>query len=174
MKIPLNKNKRAELDKKFKFSIDTIGNDDINKLKEYSKIIFIDDINVKIFDNDLNKEIEFFNKIKYNIDSQLNLEFFFDNLDVILKIISIKINNNYNPSLLKHFYSLLESLYSIITEIDYHLTETESNIILCLLIDKLSINNNQIKENSMNLIKQYIEIIDTNKIFVTILNYTFE
>ena len=92
MKIPLNKNKRAELDKKFKFSIDTIGNDDINKLKEYSKIIFIDDINVKIFDNDLNKEIEFFNKIKYNIDSQLNLEFFFDNLDVILKIC----NNNRN------------------------------------------------------------------------------
>ena len=172
MKIPLNKNKRAELDKKFKFSIDTIGNDDINKLKEYSKIIFIDDINVKIFENDLNKEIEFFNKIKYNIDTQLNLEFFFDNLDVILKIISIKINNNYNPSLLKHFYSLLESLYSIITEIDYHLTETESNIILCLLIDKLSINNNQIKDNSMNLIKQYIEIIDTNKIFVIILNYT--
>ena len=101
----------------------------------------------------MNKEIEFFNKIKYNIDNQINLEFFLDNLDIILKIISLKINNNYNPSLLKHFFSLLESLYAIITEINYHFTETESNIIICLLIDKLSINNNQIKENSMNLIK---------------------
>ena len=172
IKIPLNKNKREELDKKFKFSIDTISSSDTNKLKEYSKIIFIEDINTKIFENDLNKEIELFKKMKYNLDKQLNLEFFLDNLDIILKIISLKINNNYNPSLLKHFFSLLESIYDIINETNYHLTETEATIILCLLIDKLSINNNQIKENALNLINQYFEVIDTNKIFLSILNFS--
>ena len=171
IKIPLNKNRRTELDKKFKFSIDTISSDDINKLKEYSKIIFIDDINTKIFENDLNKEIDFFKKLKYNLDKQINLEFIMDNLDIILKIISLKINHNYNPSLLKHFFSLVESIYDIINETEYNLTEIESNIILCLLIDKISINNNQIKENALNLIKQYFEIIDTNKVFISILNF---
>ena len=39
IKIPISKNRRIELDKKFKFSIDTISRDDITKLKEYSKII---------------------------------------------------------------------------------------------------------------------------------------
>ena len=171
IKIPLNKNRRTELDKKFKFSIDTISSDDINKLKEYSKIIFIDDINTKIFENDLNKEIDFFKKLKYNLDKQINLEFIMDNLDIILKIISLKINHNYNPSLLKHFFSLVESIYDIINETEYNLTEIESNIILCLLIDKISINNNQIKENALNLIKQYFEVIDINKVFISILNF---
>ena len=119
----------------------------------------------------MNKEIDFFKKLKYNLDKQINLEFIMDNLDIILKIISLKINHNYNPSLLKHFFSLVESIYDIINETEYNLTEIESNIILCLLIDKISINNNQIKENALNLIKQYFEVIDTNKVFISILNF---
>ena len=171
MKIPLSKHRRLELDKKFKFSIDTISNDDINKLKEFSKIIFIDDFNTKIFENDLNKEIDFFKRIKNNLETKENLEFFFDNLDIILKIISLKINNNYNPSLLKHFFSLLEILYIIITETKYQMNEIESNIIICLLIDKISINNSQIKESAVNLINNYFEIVDITKVFLSVLNY---
>ena len=64
LRIPINKNKRLELDKKFKFSIDTISRDDIMKLKEFAKIIFVEDINTKIFENDLNREIDFFKRIK--------------------------------------------------------------------------------------------------------------
>ena len=171
IKIPISKTRRIELDKKFKFSIDTISRDDINKLKEYSKILFIDDFNTKIFENNLNKEIDFFNKLKNNLESKENLDIFFENLDIILKIISLKINNNYNPSLLKHFFSLLNSTFNIIKETGYQLNEIESNIILCLLVDKISINNNQIKENPINLIRQYSQIIDMNKIFLSVLSY---
>ena len=170
-KIPINKNRRLELDKKFKFSIDTISQDDINKLKEYAKIIFIDDFSTKIFENNLNKEIDFFNKMKSYLEAKEDLYIFFDNMDIILKIISLKINNNYNPSLLKHFFILLNTIYLIINEAEYHLDEIEANIILCLLTDKISINNNQIRDNSINLIRQYSQIIDMNKSFLEVLNF---
>ena len=171
IKLPMNKKRRLELDKKFKFSIDIITRDDIIKLKEYSKIIFIDDFNTKIFENNLNKEIDFFNKMKINLDAKENLDIFLDNLDIILKIISLKINNNYNPSLLKHFFSLIDSIYIMIKETEYQLDEIEANIILCLLIDKISINNNQIKETALNLIRKYSQIMDMNKIFLGVLNF---
>ena len=171
IKIPISKTRRIELDKKFKFSIDTISRDDITKLKEYSKILFIDDFNTKIFENNLNKEIDFFSKMKNNLETKENLDIFFENLDIILKIISLKINNNYNPSLLKHFFSLLNSTYNIIKDTGYQLNEIEANIILCLLVDKISINNNQIKENPINLIRQYSQVIDMNKIFLGVLSY---
>ena len=170
-KIPINKNRRLELDKKFKFSIDTISQDDINKLKEYAKIIFIDDFSTKIFENNLNKEIDFFNKMKSYLEAKEDLYIFFDNMDIILKIISLKINNNYNPSLLKHFFMLLNTIYLIISEAEYHLDEIEANIILCLLTDKISINNNQIRDISINLIRQYSQIIDMNKSFLEVLNF---
>ena len=170
-KLSINKTKRLELDKKFKFSIDTISKDDIIKLKEFAKIIFNDDFNNNIFENSLNKEIDFFTKMKNFLDEKENLGIFLDNLDVILKIISLKINNNYNPSLLRHFFAFLESMYNIIKETGYQLNEIEANIILCLLVDKISINNYQIKENSINLIRQYSEIIDMNKIFLGVLNF---
>ena len=170
-KISINKARRLEQDKKFKFSIDTISNDDIVKLKEFSKIIFNDDFKTSIFENNLNKEIDFFTKMTNYLDEKENLSIFFDNLDIILKIISLKINNNYNPSLLKHFFAFLESMYYVIKEIGYQLNEIEANIILCLLIDKISINNYQIKENSINLIRQYSDIIDMNKIFLCVLNF---
>ena len=172
IKIHINKSKRLEQDKKFKFSIETITKDDIIKLKEFSKIIFTEEINNKLFENDLNKEIDFFKKLKSFIDLKENLDIIFENLDIILKIISLKINNNYNPSLIKHFISFLDSLYIIIVENEYQLNETESNIIFCLLIDKLNINNNQIKDSVINLIKLYKDIVDLNNVFFSVLNYS--
>ena len=170
-KIHINKIRRLELDKKFKFSIDTISKDDISKLKEFSKIIFIEEFSTKIFENNLNKEIDFFNRIKGFLESKENLNVFFDNMDIILKIISLKINHNYNPALIKHFFDLMENIYNLLSETGYELNEIESSIILCLLIDKLSINNIQIKENSVNLIKDFSNIIDLNKTFLEVLNF---
>ena len=145
-KLSINKTKRLELDKKFKFSIDTISKDDIIKLKEFAKIIFNDDFNNNIFENSLNKEIDFFTKMKNFLDEKENLGIFLDNVDIILKIISLKINNNYNPSLLRHFFAFLDSMLNIIKETVYKLNEIESDIILCLLIVKIYINNYKKKE----------------------------
>lgn len=55
IKLPQSKLKRLELDKKFKFTIDTMTKDDINKIKELAKILFSEEFGNKIFDNDFKK-----------------------------------------------------------------------------------------------------------------------
>ena len=96
---------------------------------------------------------------------------YLDNLDIILKVIGIKITNVINPSLIKNLFLFLDSLYIIINENDYKISDIESNIILCVLIDKLSLNNNQLKDHLSNLINQYMELFDINKSGLVILNY---
>ena len=171
IKLPLNKAKRLELDKKFKFTIDTMTKDDINKLKEYAKMIFCEDFINKVFSTDFKKEVEAFKKMMNNLDDKENINLYFDHLDILLKIIGLKLNTVLNPALIKNLFLFLDRLYIVLNENEYKLSEIESNIIICLLIDKLSLNNNQLREHLINLINQYMELFDTNKSGIIILNY---
>ena len=172
IKLPQNKAKRVELDKKFKFTIDTMTKDDINKLKELSKLVFSEDFYNKMLSTDFKKEVEAFKRMKTNLDERENISIYLDNLDIILKVISMKLNNVQNPALVKNLFLFLDSLYNVLNENDYKLSEIESNIIIWILIDKLSLNNNQLKEHLLNLINQYMELFDINKSGLVVLNYT--
>ena len=170
-KLPVNKSKRLELDKKFKFTIDNMTKDDINKLKDYSKILFTEAFYNNVFDNDFQKVSQCLKMIKNNIDKKDNINLYLDNLDIILKVIAFKLNNNLNPLLIKNLFSFLDSLYILVNENGYKFHEIEFNIIICLLADKLSLNNIQLKENLINLIYQYMELYDINKSGIIMLNY---
>ena len=108
--------------------------------------------------------------MKGQIDKKMYLPIFFDNLDLILKIIGIKILNNFNPTLMKNLFEFLDSLFTVLSENKYKLNETESNIIISILIDKLSLNNNTLREHCLSLLNKYIEFLETNKIMVTVIN----
>jgi hypothetical protein len=170
VKVIPNKAKRSEKDKRTKFNLETVSKDYYNKLKEQCKGLFIDDFSKKIFSDDFRKQVEAFKEMKGQIDKKINIPIYFDNLDLILKIIGIKILNNLNPTLMKNFFEFLDSLYLVLFENKYKLNETESNIIINLLIDKLSLNNNTLREHLMSLLNQYVELMDTNKIMVTVIN----
>jgi cytoskeleton-associated protein 5 len=170
VKVIPNKAKRFEKDKKTKFSIETVNRDYFNKLKEQCKGLFIDDFSKKIFNDDFRKQVEAFKEMKNQIDKKINVPIYFDNLDLILKIIGIKILNNLNPTLMKNFFEFLDALYLILNENKYKLNETESTILINILIDKFSLNNNTLKEHLISLLNKYIELLDTNKSMVTVLN----
>ena len=108
--------------------------------------------------------------MKSQIEKKINIPIYLDNLDLILKIIGIKILNSLNPTLMKNFFEFLDSLYQVIFENKYKLNDTEANIIISLLIDKLSLNNNTLKEHLLSLLNKYIEYMDTNKIMSTVIN----
>ena len=124
----------------------------------------------KIFSDDFRKQVEAFKDMKGQIDKKMYLPIFFDNLDLILKIIGIKILNNFNPTLMKNLFEFLDSLFTVLSENKYKLNETESNIIISILIDKLSLNNNTLREHCLSLLNKYIEFLETNKIMVTVIN----
>ena len=115
-------------------------------------------------------QVEAFKDMKGQIDKKINIPIYFDNLDLILKIIGIKILNNLNPTLMKNLFEFLDSLFVVLSENKYKLNETESNIIISILIDKLSLNNNTLREHLLSLLNKYIEYLDTNKIMVTVIN----
>ena len=170
VKVIPNKAKRYEKDKKTKFSLETVSKDYFNKLKDQCKGLFIEEFSKKIFSDDFRKQVEAYKEMKSQIDKKINVPIYFDNLDLILKIIGIKIMNNLNPTLMKNFFEFLDSLYLILNENKYKLNETESNIIINILIDKFSLNNNTLKEHLISLLIRYIELLDTNKIMSTVIN----
>ena len=163
------KDKRIEFDKKFKFSIETLSNDE-NKIKDQLKNLFTEEFIKKAFSDEFKNVVETVNSLKCIIDTQKEYSgILLDNLDLILKMISIKYNSNINPSMLKAFFEFLDSLYQLISSINYNLNETEINIILPLLISKLSLNNTSLKEHLIFLLHNYITIIGTNKATIIIL-----
>ena len=170
VKVIPNKTKRFDKDKKTKFNLETANKDYFIKLKEQCKSLFTEIFSKKIFSDDFRKQVEAFKDMKGQIDKKINIPIYFDNLDLILKIIGIKILNNLNPTLMKNLFEFLDSLFVVLSENKYKLNETESNIIISILIDKLSLNNNTLREHLLSLLNKYIEYLDTNKIMVTVIN----
>ena len=170
VKVIPNKTKRYDKDKRTKFNLETANKDYFIKLKEQCKGLFTEVFAKKIFSDDFRKQVEAFKDMKGQIDKKINIPIYFDNLDLILKIIGIKILNNLNPTLMKNFFEFLDSLYQVLFENKYKINEVESNIIISLLIDKLSLNNNTLREHLFSLLNKYIEFMDTNKIMVTVIN----
>lgn len=72
--------------------------------------------------------------------------------------------------MMKNLFEFLDSLFLVLSENKYKLNETESNIIINILIDNLSFNNNTLREHSLSLLIKYIEFLDINKIMVTVIN----
>ena len=72
--------------------------------------------------------------------------------------------------MVKNLFEFLESLYIVIKEKGHVLNEIETNIIISILIDKISIINITLKEILYKLLNDYIELNDINKIMLVVLN----
>ena len=169
VKVTPNKNKRLEQDRKYKFSLETVSRDYSHKLKEQVRSLFNEDFINKIFSDDFKQQSEAIKNLTSVIEKNDSNQIIFDNIDLILKTIGIKMNNQ-NPSLLKSLFEFLENLLTIITKNNYTLTDIESNIIISILIDKLSITNNNLREHLLNLIDKFIKLIGAKNIIVYLIN----
>ena len=160
------------MDKKYKFNLNTLTKDDFKNIKETSEKLFTEDFLRKMINQDFVKQLEALKEMKDNLDKKENIIVYFDNLDIILKLVSMKTYNNVNPALTKGLCEFLESLYNSINEHDYNMTDIEINMILALLMEKLQINNIEIKTQVNHLMKLYITLFDIYKIIMQILNMT--
>ena len=78
--------------------------------------------------------------------------------------------SNQNPSMLKSLFEFLDSLVQLLTSNSFVLNDTESNIIIPLLVEKLSLTNSLLKEHVVFLLNNYINIVGTNKATLIMLN----
>ena len=165
-----NKEKRAENDRKFKFSLDTLSSDYAKKLRDQLKSLFTEDFIKKIFSDEFKNVIDAINNLKSFLDKKEYINIIQDNLDLVFKVIGVKYISNQNPSMLKALFEFLEALIQVLTSSSYTLNETEVNIIIPLLVDKLSITNSVLKEHLVFILNNFISFIGANKSTLLMLN----
>ena len=164
------KEQRFNLDKKNNFNISKTTKEEFNKIKDFSKNIFTSSFIKKIFNKDIMIEIFAYQILLKQMDQKDNFLKLYENLDIILKIIGYRLINNMNTSMIKIILEVLESLCVLLNKKSYILNEIEYNIIFYILIEKLSINSNTLKEKIINLINNYLNLCGPNKIISNIIN----
>ena len=95
-----NKMKRYDKDKKTKFNYNEINKDYSKQLIKQCKNLFTKSFSDKIFSDDIRKQVEAFKEMNDQINKKINIPIYLDNLDLILKIVGIKIINNSNIKLI--------------------------------------------------------------------------
>jgi len=152
-----SKEKRLEIDKRYKFNLDTINEDFEIKLKEQLKQIVTTETLEKLFHQDLKHNIDVLVTFGSIIrDNGLVISSMYDNLDLILKWVGWKSYNNQNPLLIKFVIEFCDVLIEKLGENELGLNETEGYILVAVLVDKLANNNNKLREISKILLEKSI------------------
>lgn len=126
----------------------------------YFKNLFIEDFINNFFNKYFLKGVEDLKEMKQQINKKISINTIIENLDLILKIIEVKFQNNMTPLLVNNFISLLDSFFFIINENKYKLNDIESYIIIYIQLEKITVSNNNLKEHLFKLLNQFTELID--------------
>ena len=135
-KINKIKNQRYDLDKKNDFNIYKMSLEEFNEIKELSKNIFTNNFIKKIFSSDFEEEVSAYQLMINQLKRKENIIIYYDNLDIILKIIGYRVIKTKNTSLIKFILEYLDSLIILIIEYNYILNDVEYKIIFSILIKK--------------------------------------
>ena len=170
------KEKRYDKDKKNNFCFEVLNFDYIPKINELLKTIFTADFISKLFSNDLKLINLSLTQLKNLIDESIkndndeNYNKLIDNLDLILKVIAVKVYNNQTASLIKSFFIFADTLINSYKIKNYKFNDTEINILLNIFSDKLTNNNLILKETACNLIWFLNDQIDSGKTFIMLIH----
>ena len=170
------KEKRYEKDKKNNFYFEVQNFDYLPKVSELLKTIFTPEFISKIFSNDLKLINSSLSQLKILIDESINsnndenYNKLIDNLDLILKVIGIKVSSNQTASLIKSFFIFADTLINSYKIKNYTFNDTEINILLNIFADKLTNNNLILKETACNLIYFLNDQIESSKTFVMLIH----
>ena len=170
------KEKRYEKDKKNNFYFEVQNFDYLPKITELLKTIFAPEFVSKLLSNDLKNINIALTQLKILIDESINndndenFNKLMDNLDLLLKVIAIRVSNNQTASLIKSFFIFADTLINSYKLKNYAFNDTEINILLNVFADKLINNNLILKETACNLIWFLNDQIDNSKTFIMLIH----
>lgn len=166
---------RYEEEKKNNFELQKIQNlKSIQEIKAISKNIFSLDFIHNMFSDNIENiifSLSQLNKLINNLLSNNDTYIFdklFDNLDIILKILSIQLSKYNDNSLTKSFFIFAYSLIKLSKAENYLFTETEITLLTNIICNKLTNNKEIISETANNLIF-FLSSQCENKTFIPIL-----
>ena len=165
---------RYEEDKKNNFDIhEMLDKKYLPELKNISKNIFLSDFIQNLLSEDKNKITFCLNQFKDLINNCIlkkdeNLiNKIFNNLDVLLKILSIQLYKYKDDVLNKTFFIFIYSLTELAKSVNYFFNDTEITILLNILCNKLKSNKEIFSETAYNLIF-FINTQCNTKLFIVI------
>ncbi|KAL3842600.1 hypothetical protein ACJMK2_020593 [Sinanodonta woodiana] len=89
------------------------------------------------------------------------------NLDMILKWFTLRFFDT-NPSMLNKALEYLQGMFTMLSEVDYHLTDLEANSFVPYLIIKVGENKDNVRREVRNIFKLIYNVYPASKMFVFI------
>jgi len=170
-----DKKRRYEEDKELNFDIiEILDIKNLYQLKSISSNIFSFDFIQNLFSNDINNlilSLSKLNKLIQNCISEYDtndIEKIFNNLDILLKIISMQLYKNDKDSLTKSFFIFVFSLIELSKLVKYKFNDTEITILLNILCNKLKCDKEILEETAYNLIIYLNNICNEKKFIITL------
>ena len=154
------KEKRADHDRKYKWPVDELREDFVEKVKELCRLAFGEAFETKMFGNDFRKHVEciqkFIELLKSGEDG--NVDDLFSVMDLIFKWAFVKIVERSNTALEKEILTMIEELIEFLCQDDtgHQLWEFECAVLVPLLTERTGSNNSAIKDKAKSILKRMI------------------
>lgn len=170
-----DKERRYEEDKELNFDIiEILDIKNLYQLRSISSNIFSFDFIQNLFSNDINNLILSFSKLNKLIQNSISeydtnvIEKIFNNLDILLKIISMQLYKNDKDNLTKSFFIFVFSLIELSKLVKYKFNDTEITILLNILCNKLKCDKEILEETAYNLIIYLNNVCNEKKFIITL------
>lgn len=162
------KEKRLDYDSRYKWSVEEIRPDYLDKLKEQIRAAFSPDLSNLLFNSDFKKQAEGagFLTNMVNADENELIDYF----DLVFKWSWIELIISSNTQIYKAVLELDLLVVGKLEGLGYQVTETEANLILPVLCDKSGQNNVVFRVLIRNIIHSFCKIYPPDKVYQVVLN----
>lgn len=162
-----DKSKRLDFDSKYKWSVEEIRPDYLEKIKEQIKIGFSPDLSALMFHSDFKKQADaashIFNIVKDEGPSLV------DYIDLLFKWSWIELIQSSNTQIYKAILELNLLIVSKLESFEVILTSTEASLILPVLCDKSGQNNAAFRTMIRSIIHNFCKVHPADKVFNTVM-----
>lgn len=162
------KEKRLDFDSRYKWSVEEIRPDYLDKLKEQIRAAFSPDLSNLLFNEDFKKQAEAAGHLTSMVESsEYNL---LDYFDLVLKWSWIELIISSNTQIYKAVLELDLLIVSKLDTLQYKVNDVEANLILPVLCDKSGQNNVAFRVLIRNIIHSFCKIYPADKVFAVVLS----
>ena len=163
---PGDKEKRLELDARYKWNVEEIRPDYLEKLKEQIKAAFSPDLYNLMFNSDFKKQIDAAGHLTAMIKAQEDKIISY--LDLLLKWCWIQLVVSNNTQIFKVVLEIDILIINILESFRYILSDTEAGLLLPVLCDKSGQNNSTFRTMIRTIINNSCKIHSAEKVFAIV------
>lgn len=162
-----DKERRLDFDSRYKWSLDEIRPDYLEKLKEQLKLAFSPDLYSLMFHSDFKKQADAASQLTSIIKSQGEL--IIPYLDLLFKWGWIELIVTNNTQIYKAVFELDQLIINTLESVEYTLSDTEAGLIIPVLCEKSGQNNQTFRSMIRGIIHSACKVYPPEKVFSLVL-----